>query len=111
MIRVVTSLSLHTLSILDFQRLDKASDDAVVPESLHVLLTHLNGNIYFMEKEAMTAERIVQVLAKCSLSKRWDPLFLPFCGDDDDMLIIDTSSGRVFEWDSSDGELLGDDDI
>jgi hypothetical protein len=56
-----------------------------------------------MEKEAMSAERIVKVLAKCSMSKLWDPLFLPFCGDEDDMLIIDTTSGRVFEWDAQDG--------
>lgn len=68
-----------------------------------MLLTHLNGNIYFMEKESMSAERIVRVIAKCSMSKLWDPLFLPFCGDEDDMLIIDTASGRVFEWDNQDG--------
>ena len=89
----------------DFQRLDKAADDARVPESLHMLLTHLNGGIYFMEKEAMSAERIVKVLAKCSVSKRWDPMFLPFCGDEDDMLVIDSSSGRIFEWDSHEGWL------
>ena len=66
----------------------------------------MNENIWFMDKEAMTAGRIVKVLTKCSMSELWDPLFLPFCGDEEDMLIIDTASGRVFHWDAQDGTTL-----
>mmetsp|Transcript_2579 Transcript_2579/g.4693 ORF Transcript_2579/g.4693 Transcript_2579/m.4693 type:complete len:177 (-) Transcript_2579:321-851(-) len=98
-----SDLDMTSASPADFQRLEKAADEAVVPEGLQMLLTHLNGGIYFMEKEAMSADRIVKVLAQRSVSKLWDPMFLPFCGDEDDMLVIETGRGRVIEWDSQDG--------
>lgn len=93
-------------SASDFQRLEKSCDDAVIPDGLEVLLSHMNGGLWFMEKEAMSTSRIAKVIAQNVASKHWDPLFIPFCGDADDMLIIDTDSKKIFEWDSQDG--LGD---
>jgi hypothetical protein len=39
--------------------------------------------------------------------KHWKGEYLPFCGDENSLLLIDTSDGKVYEWDSDDG--LGDD--
>ena len=75
----------------------------IIPDTFRLLLSHINGNIFFMEKEAMSIEKIIKVVTKCSMSKLWDPLFLPFCGDEDDMIIIDTDGGGVLEWDTQDG--------
>jgi hypothetical protein len=39
-------------------------------------------------------------------SKKWDDNYVPFCGEEDSMLVINASDGGVYEWDSDDG--LGD---
>jgi hypothetical protein len=41
-----------------------------------------------------------------SSSRLWKGRFLPFCGDENSLLLIDTANGRVHEWDSDDG--IGD---
>lgn len=51
-------------------------------------------------------QRIIEVYTEMISSKKWDENYIPFCGEDDSMLVINASDGGVYEWDSEDG--LGD---
>mmetsp|Transcript_8923 Transcript_8923/g.9436 ORF Transcript_8923/g.9436 Transcript_8923/m.9436 type:complete len:179 (-) Transcript_8923:180-716(-) len=90
----------------DFQRLAKAADEADPPESLHILLSVVNGSIWFLDKEAMDIEKIIETVTYLGSKRSWKGEYLPFCGDESSLLLIDTSNGKVYEWDSDDG--LGD---
>ena len=89
----------------DFQRLEKALD-LPLPEALKVLLTEVNGGIWFMEKQAMSVEMIIETVNEHESSKLWKRGTIPFCGDAGGMLVIDTKTEAIFEWDADDG--LGD---
>lgn len=93
-------------SSVDFQRLEKTMDTEL-PSALRVVLSEINGGIYFMEKRQMSTDDIADCFAKVERSKKWEAGLIPFCGDEDTMLVIDTQHDyKVHEWDSSDG--LGD---
>ncbi len=87
---------------VDIQRLQKALDTEI-PRVLKVLLTEINGGIYFMDKELMTTERILEVFSEHDGSRRWKSGCIPFCGDDNTMLAIDSRTDEVLEWDSDEG--------
>jgi hypothetical protein len=90
-----------------FQSLGKAFDFDI-PEAFSYFLESVNGNIWFMEKEAMTVDTIIDTLSELESSELWRAGLLPFCGDSSGMLVIDakSGSGMVVEWDEDDG--LGD---
>lgn len=93
-------------SSVDFQRLEKTIDTEL-PSVLKAVLSEINGGIYFMEKKQMSTDDIAECFAKVERSKKWEAGLIPFCGDDDTLLVIDTQHDyRVHEWDSGDG--LGD---
>eukprot|EP00602_Paraphysomonas_sp_CaronLab_P006744 CAMPEP_0185018774 /NCGR_PEP_ID=MMETSP1103-20130426/1444_1 /TAXON_ID=36769 /ORGANISM="Paraphysomonas bandaiensis, Strain Caron Lab Isolate" /LENGTH=178 /DNA_ID=CAMNT_0027548745 /DNA_START=68 /DNA_END=604 /DNA_ORIENTATION=- len=90
----------------DFQRLQKALDGADIPEGLTMLLSCINGSMWFMDKEAMSVEKIIETVNFLNSNSSWEAHYIPFCGDEDSLLLIDSISGKVYEWDSADG--LGD---
>ncbi len=59
-----------------------------------------------MDKDQMSSERIMEVTSDLEGSRKWKRGLVPFCGDDNSMLVIDTRTEEVLEWDSDDG--LGD---
>ncbi len=89
----------------DLQRLQKALD-AEIPRVLKVLLSEINGGIYFMDKIQLSSEKILEVASELEGSKKWRNGLVPFCGDDNTMLVIDSRTEEVREWDSDEG--LGD---
>jgi hypothetical protein len=93
-------------SSVDFQRLEK-SIDTELPNSLKILLAEANGGIYFLDKKMMGTEDIASCVSKFERSRDWKAGLIPFCGDDETLLVIDTRNyDGVYEWDTSDG--LGD---
>ena len=88
---------------VDFQRLNKAMGSEI-PEQLEVLLGEVNGGIYFMEKEQMSTEMVMDIITNLSGSKMWKQGLVPFCGDENALLAIDTEGDcEIVEWDSDDG--------
>jgi len=90
---------------VDFQRLSKGVD-APIPDNLEILLGEINGGIWFMDKKALTAEEIMETASSCESSGKWKRGLVPFAGEADGMLVIDTKTDEVVEWDEDDG--LGD---
>ena len=89
----------------DIQRLEKALDSEL-PRVLKVLLGQVNGGIYFMDKEQLNSEAIMSMSSDLEGSRLWKRGLVPFCGDDNSMLAIDSRTDEVHEWDSDEG--LGD---
>lgn len=88
-----------------FQSLEKASD-LRVPIALETLLKEVNGGIWFMEKKLMSINEIIDCISEVDSSSLWKRYLIPFCGDSSDMIVIDTNTDEVLEWDADDG--LGD---
>lgn len=89
----------------DFQRLEKTLD-LELPGSLRALLAEVDGGLWFMDKASLTAQQIAETCAEKESSSHWKSGLLPFAGDDSTLLVIDTASDGVHEWDADDG--LGD---
>lgn len=51
-------------------------------------------------------QKIIDTVTFLGSKRHWKGEYLPFCGDENSLLLIDTSNGKVYEWDSDDG--LGD---
>ena len=79
-----------------FQRLEKSIDSAV-PSSLKAMLSEINGGIYFMDKRQFSTDQIAACFDKMERNPGWKAGFIPFCGDDDTLLVIDTKYGEIFE--------------
>lgn len=93
-------------STSDIQRLEKTIDNQL-PFALNVLLSEVNGGMYFMERKQYSTEDIKDKVGDLEGSKKWKSGLIPFCGDDSTLLVIDTTSDdAVFEYDLDDG--LGD---
>lgn len=93
-------------SSVDFQRLEKSIDMAL-PSTLKILLSELNGGIYFMDKKQLNTDEISSCIADLDKSSRWKSGLIPFCGDRDSLLVINVNRGEeIYEWDSEEG--LGD---
>lgn len=93
-------------STVDIQRLEKTIDTQL-PFALNVLLTEVNGGIYFLEKKLYDTNEIKDNLQDLEGSKKWKQGYVPFCGDESAVLIVDSNDGdAVFEWDRDTG--LGD---
>lgn len=93
------------LLIDDFFRLEKTLDTGL-PLPLKVLLTEIDGGIYFMDKPQLSCRALAELVAQLddSRSKLWKSgRLLPFCGAEDSLLAIDLKTGEVVEWDSDDG--------
>ncbi len=90
---------------VDFQRLEKTIDTEL-PSALKAVLSEINGGIYFMDKKQMSTNQIADCFSRIEGSRQWKNGLVPFAGEDDSLLVIDTKHGEVYEWDSSDG--LGD---
>ncbi len=57
-----------------------------------------------MEKEQMSSETIMEVAMNLGGSKLWKHGLVPFCGDENALLAIDTEGrGEIVEWDADDG--------
>jgi hypothetical protein len=89
-------------SNVDFQRLSKGVD-APIPDTLEALLGEVNGGMWFMDKKALSCEEIIVAANACECSGEWKKGFVPFAGDDMGMLVIDTKTEEVLEWDVDDG--------
>jgi hypothetical protein len=90
---------------VDLQRLQKALD-LEIPRILRIVLGEINGGIYFMDKEQLSSERILEVASALDGSRKWRSGLVPVAGDDNSMLVIDSKTDEVLEWDSDEG--LGD---
>lgn len=90
---------------VDIQRLEKTIDTSL-PESLSSLLLEVNGGIYFLDKPLLGTADIADIYGQVERSKQWKSGLVPFCGDETSLLVVDSQSDEVYEWDSSDG--LGD---
>eukprot|EP00607_Mallomonas_marina_P009068 CAMPEP_0182418202 /NCGR_PEP_ID=MMETSP1167-20130531/2681_1 /TAXON_ID=2988 /ORGANISM="Mallomonas Sp, Strain CCMP3275" /LENGTH=180 /DNA_ID=CAMNT_0024592289 /DNA_START=37 /DNA_END=579 /DNA_ORIENTATION=+ len=86
----------------DFQRMDKALESSA-PEALEILLSVVDGGIWFMEKKLLSVDKIIRLYGQLESSKLWRPELIPFCGDASDMLVIDALTGEVLEWDDQEG--------
>jgi hypothetical protein len=51
-------------------------------------------------------KKIIDTVTFLGSKRNWKGEYLPFCGDENSLLLIDTSTGKVYEWDADDG--LGD---
>lgn len=92
----------------DFQRLQKACD-VQVPDALKVILSESNGGLWFMDKEGLSADSIIDAICKMGSSEYWKSDMIPFALDatcTDGYLVV-ANSGKVYEWNSEEG--LGDD--
>eukprot|EP01041_Mallomonas_annulata_P007037 gene7037-14313_t len=94
--------TLKELLVLTVQGLEKATELSM-PEGLAILLSVIDGHIWFMDKKMLSIEGILSTLSEVDSSKKWHHNFIPFCGDPSGMLVIDTSSGEILEWDEDDG--------
>ena len=85
------------------QRMNKRVG-APLPTSFTIMLEEVNGGMWFMEKEMLSSEKIMDVLEEADRSKRWKAGLIPFCGDEGCMLAIDTKENdEIVEWDADDG--------
>lgn len=89
----------------DFQRVEKALD-MQLPHPVKVLLSEANGGLYFMDKELLGTEKMLDVLGVVERSKLWKTSLIPLFGDESALLVLDSRSEQVLEWDCDDG--LGD---
>ena len=76
----------------DLQRLQKALGTEI-PRVLRILLQEINGGIYFMDKVLLSSERILEIASGMDGSG-----IIPFCGDDNSMLVLNTRTDEVLEW-------------
>eukprot|EP01038_Epipyxis_sp_PR26KG_P006778 gene6778-9284_t len=90
-------------SSADFQRLQK-SLDMEITDDLKSLLGEINGGIYFMEKELLSTNKIIDIVSMVGGNKIWRESYIPFCGDENSMLMIDSRDEGIYEWDSDDGK-------
>lgn len=87
----------------DIQRLEK-SIDTQLPRTHMQLLSEVNGGMYLMDKELLSASQIAEVFSEVDRSKLWQAGLIPLCGDAESMLVIDTRrNDEVLEWDADDG--------
>jgi hypothetical protein len=89
-------------SSTDFQRVSKACG-LELPRSLEILLGEVNGGIFFLEKKALSAEEIMETVMRLESTSGWKKTMIPFAGDEGGMLVVDTTSAEVYEWDEDDG--------
>jgi hypothetical protein len=98
-----TSINVESASTVDLQRLHKAIDTDI-PNLFKLFLSEINGGIYFLDKEFLQTNKIIEIQNQVEKSKRWRNGLLPFCGDEDSLLVIDTlNNDEILEWDSDDG--------
>lgn len=98
--------SLSGASSSDIQKLEK-SLDIRVPEDVKILLGEIDGDIYFFDKKFFSCLEMKEMVSNLDGSKKWRSSFLPICGDETAMLLIDTERhNSLYEWDSDDG--IGD---
>jgi hypothetical protein len=86
----------------DLQKLSKGVD-APIPDNLEMMLGEVNGGFWFMDKKGMSVEGIVEAAVTCEGSGKWRSGLVPFAGDEGGMLVIDTKTNKVLEWDEDDG--------
>jgi len=89
-------------SSADIQRLEKTID-CRIPPVLRALLGEMNGVGYLYDKEICSCDRIADIYARLEGTKKWRQCLLPIAGDDSCLLVLDTESGEVLEWDDEDG--------
>lgn len=87
---------------VDFQRLEKTIDQEI-PSSLKAVLSEINGGIYFMDKRQLNTSQIAECVSRVENSRQWKAGLVPFAGDEDVLLVIDTRNHAVYEWDSGEG--------
>ena len=93
--------------LLSYRSLEKTLD-ARLPAALKVLLTEVDGGVYFMEKKQLSCRMIADLLPKLEdlNPKLWPrERFIPFCGNEEALLAIDLKTDAVVEWDSDDGTI------
>lgn len=88
---------------VDFQRLEKTIDSAL-PGSLKAILSEINGGVYFMDKRQFSTDDIAEAYGRLDGTDGWKAGMVPFAGDDDTLLVIDTKYGEVSEWDAHGGK-------
>jgi cell wall assembly regulator SMI1 len=88
---------------VDIQGLEKTIDSAL-PSSLKAVLSEINGGIYFMDKRQLNTAQIAEATGRMERTPGWKAGLIPFCGDEDTLLVIDTRYGEVMEWDVNDGK-------
>ena len=84
---------------VDFQRLEKTID-CELPLSLKAVLSEVNGGIYFMDKKQLNTTQIADTTSRLERTPGWKEGLVPFAGDEDTTLVIDTRYGDVYEWDA-----------
>lgn len=88
---------------VQLQRLNKAVGTPL-PESFLTMMGEVNGGLYFMEKEMLDSERIMDIMGDVESSKRWKSGLIPFAGDEGCLYAIDTKENdEIVEWDADDG--------
>jgi hypothetical protein len=88
---------------VSFQRLEKTIDSAL-PSSLKAVLSDINGGIYFMDKKQFNTDEVAEWHGRMEGTPGWKAGLIPFAGNDDTLLVVDTRYGEVFEWDVNDGK-------
>jgi hypothetical protein len=80
-----------------------------LPAALKILLTEVDGGVYFMEKKQLSCRNITDLLQKLEdlNPKIWPrERFIPFCGNEEALLVVDLNSDAVVEWDSDEGAFM-----
>jgi hypothetical protein len=62
-----------------------------------------------MDKPLLSTKDIMNIITKNESKKLWKSSYIPFAGDTDNLLIIDTSnSNNIYEWNSDEGIDIDD---
>ena len=75
-------------------------------KGLEALLEVINGGIWFMDKQLLSADRIIRTVAELEGEGGWRPNLIPFCGDESEYYVVNTRSEEVFEYEPGAG--IGD---
>ena len=93
--------SFESATSVDIQRTEKSIDGSL-PRALKSVLAEVNGGIWLMEKELLSAEKISDMVSSVQSSSLWKDYFVPFAGDESGLLVLNRD-GEVCEWDPEDG--------
>ena len=91
----------ESASSVDIQRTEKSIDGSL-PRALKAVLNEVNGGIWLMEKELLSAQKIAEMVSSIQSSSLWKESLVPFAGDESGLLVLNTA-GEVCEWDQDDG--------
>lgn len=89
-------------SSADIQKLEKTVD-CRIPSAMRALLAEMNGGGYLYDKEICNCDKIAEIYSNMEGTKKWKQGLLPLAGDETSLLVLDTTSGEVLEWDEDDG--------